>query len=123
MIYNWYINLLLKVRGAERPKSRLKRKFGGFMLNYAPGLLNCRQFDAHLPEFLEGGLPKKTERAFHSHKLLCPMCRAHFSTLTASIAFNKEMFEKVSHKNAPEISPELVVQIVDVLQSMQLPGE
>lgn len=104
-MYNLYIRALVKFRGATRPKSKLKQKLGGKLLQYGPGLITCRQFDEFLADYLDGGLTDRQKKIFDGHMALCPMCGAHFGTYMATFKMTQQAFGP-SNDFIPEHVPE-----------------
>ena len=120
-IYDRYIDALVRFRGQERSKSRLKQRFGGLMLKYAPGLIDCRTFDRFLADYIDGNLSDTQLRLFEAHMKLCPMCRAHFQTYLATHEMVGGVFGG-SEEPVPDTVPdELVDAVFEVLHHGKKP--
>ena len=114
-MYNLYINTLSKFRGTGRPKSRLKQKIGGKLLQYGPGLITCRQFDVFLADYLDGVLTDRQRKIFEGHMVLCPMCRAHFQTYMATFKMTQQAFGPSSDFVPEYVPKELTSAVLDVI--------
>lgn len=114
-MYDLYINSLARLRGSGRPKSRLKQKFGGKLLQYGPGLITCRQFDAFLADYVDGNLTDHQLRVFEGHMVLCPMCRTHFQTYLATFEMSRQAFGPSSDFVPKSVPEDLTLAVVDAI--------
>ncbi len=114
-MYDLYISGLAKLRGSGRPKSRLKQKFGGNLLQYGPGLITCRQFDGFVADYVDGNLTDRQLRVFEGHMVLCPMCRIHFRTYLATFEMSQQAFGSSSSFVPDSVPEDLTLAVLDAI--------
>jgi predicted anti-sigma-YlaC factor YlaD len=53
-------------------------------------ILNCREVNRFLAEYLDGALPAETERSFDRHLSICAHCRAYLDQYRATMEMTEE---------------------------------
>jgi hypothetical protein len=83
-----------------------------------PRSLRCVDFDALVPEALEGVLGAGPRRAFAAHERACAACRADLAAYRALPALARSAFEDA---RAAELDESLVARITSAARRARLP--
>lgn len=65
-------------------EATLRRRLMGLMFRL-PGMITCREFEAFIADYLEGGLSPRERRLFEIHLKVCRECRDYLAAYRASM--------------------------------------
>ncbi len=91
--------------------TRLWRWMKGLMLRRMPLMITCREFEAFLVEYFEGGLAPRQKAVFEFHLKICRECRDYLAAYRRVTELGKAVFAQ-SAEALPEEVPEDLVKAV-----------
>jgi len=93
----------------------MMRLIKGKVLNYVPGMITCREFEAFIDDYLEDSLPATQLNRFVKHLKLCRECREYLAAYKDAINLGQSVFEKSAVDQAlPDDVPEdLIKAMID----------
>lgn len=72
--------------------STAMRKAKGMMLNHFPMMINCREFEAFMLDYLEGDLPPRQRFVFEFHIKVCRECRDYLAAYGRAVELSQRVF-------------------------------
>ena len=99
--------------------------FGWMMagMTKLPGLLNCRDADAFLLDYVEGNLPRDKVRLFERHLMLCPDCQRYLDAYRKSVELGRHAFDEPDADAASAMPDDLVKAILEARDAAAGPAE
>ena len=74
-------------------------------------MLNCREFEEFIDDYIDGKLPASVSRKVYLHLLACGDCRSYISAYKRSIELGKALCDKLDSE-VPEDVPDELISIV-----------
>lgn len=91
---------------------QLRNVLRGFMLNHIPFMINCREFEEFIVDYIEGELPSKQVRIFELHLKVCRECREYLEAYKRTMSVSKRSFELSESVVDPASVPEDLIAAV-----------
>ena len=104
------------MHGANAAMRRLHRMFFGLMFGL-PGMINCREFEDFIIDYLEGFLPLHQNKIFERHLRGCSECQIYLKAYEAAKNLGIEAFEDPEAPVPPSVPDDLVAAILDARSS------
>jgi anti-sigma factor RsiW len=82
------------------------------MAKSLPVMLNCREFDQFIVDYLDGRLSRRQYALFDMHIRLCSACRAYLRAYQRSIRLGQVLFERTDAPVPADIPDELIKAIL-----------
>ncbi|MEX1000235.1 MAG: zf-HC2 domain-containing protein [Thermodesulfobacteriota bacterium] len=76
-----------------------------------PYMLNCREFEEFIDDYIDSNLSASVSRKFYLHLLACGDCRSYISAYKRSIEMGKALCDKLDSE-IPEDVPDELISIV-----------
>ncbi len=93
--------------------SRMMRKTKGLMFRNIPMMINCREFENFMIDYIEGSLPKQQRRIFEFHLKLCRECRDYLAAYRRTIEVSKRVFDDADVPVPDDVPEDLLRAILD----------
>ena len=94
-------------------RSTMMRKAKGLMLNHFPMMINCREFEVFLLDYLEETLPPRQRKIFELHMKLCRECREYLAAYKRTLEVSKRVFEDGDAALPDDVPEDLIRAILD----------
>lgn len=86
-------------------RSAFMRRLRGLMFGL-PGMLDCREFEAFMLDYLDGQLPAPQAKVFERHLRMCPECQVYLAAYRTTVELGKAAFEEGDDGSLPDDVPE-----------------
>ncbi len=93
--------------------SRMMRNAKGIMFRNIPMMINCRDFENFMIDYIEGSLPKRQVRVFEFHLKLCRECGDYLAAYRRTIEVSKRVFADADAPVPDDVPEDLVRAILD----------
>ena len=93
--------------------SRLGRWMKGLMLSNLPLMINCKQFESFLVDYLEGDLSDRQRAIFEFHLKICRECRDYLAAYGRTIEIGKAVFADPSADLPDDVPDDLVKAVLE----------
>ncbi len=77
----------------NKPRSKLFRSLRGLMLNHMPLMINCRQFEDFIIDYLEDDLERRQKTIFELHLKVCRDCRGYLEAYKRAVEIGRAAFD------------------------------
>ena len=73
-----------------------------------PYMLNCREFEDFIDDYIDSNLPASVSRKVYLHLLACGDCRSYISAYKRSIEMGKALCDKLDSEVLEDVPDELI---------------
>ena len=73
-----------------------------------PYMLNCREFEEFIDDYIDGKLPSSVSRKVYLHLLACGDCRSYIRAYQRSIEMSKAFCDKLDSEVLEDVPDELI---------------
>ncbi len=73
-----------------------------------PYMLNCREFEEFIDDYIDGNLPASVSRKVYLHLLACGDCRSYIRAYQRSIEMSKAFCDKLDSEVLEDVPDELI---------------
>jgi len=81
------------------------------------GMLNCRQIEDFIDDYLDESMAWRKRALFRSHLLMCRECRSYIDAYKRAVALGKNVFSDGDGPPPEDVPEELVKAILDARSS------
>jgi len=78
-----------------------------------PYMLNCRELEDFLDDYIDGNLPASVRRKVYLHLLACGDCRSYISAYKRSIEMGKALCDKLDSEVPEDVPEELITFVLE----------
>jgi hypothetical protein len=76
-------------------------------------MLNCREFDAFIVDYLDHEIPWSIQASIRWHQLLCRKCRAYLADYRRTIELGQSVFDDLESETPDSVPQELVKAVIE----------
>jgi predicted anti-sigma-YlaC factor YlaD len=87
------------------------------MLNHLPMMINCREFEAFLLDYLEDTLPARQRFIFDLHLRVCRECRDYLMAYKRAVEVSQQVFPDGDAPIPHQVPEDLIRAILDARNS------
>ena len=73
-----------------------------------PYMLNCREFEEFIDDYIDGKLPSSVSRKVYLHLLACWDCKSYIRAYKRSIEMSKAFCDKLDSEVLEDVPDELI---------------
>lgn len=92
---------------------RLWRRIKGAMLSGLPLMINCRQFESFILDYLEDALPERQRAIFEFHLRICRECHDYLAAYRRTVETGKAAFADPAGALPDEVPDDLVKAVLE----------
>ncbi len=92
-------------------RTALRNWLHGVMFKSVPLMINCREFEGFILEYLEGDLTRRQSFVFETHLKVCRECRDYLTAYQTTTDVVKRVFQD-EEAPVPETVPEDLIKAV-----------
>ena len=76
-------------------------------------MLNCREFEDFIDDYIDSNLPASVSRKVYLHLLACGDCRSYISAYKRSIEMGKAICDKLDSEVPEDVPEELITFVLE----------
>ena len=78
-----------------------------------PYMLNCREFEEFIDDYIDGNLPVSVSRKVYLHLLACGDCRSYITAYKRSIEMSKALCDELDSEVPEDVPEELITFVLE----------
>ena len=82
------------------------------IISLSPHMINCRQVEDFIVDYLDGDLPTRQRKMFELHLRFCPDCRTYLAAYERTVALGKAVFTEPEAPVPQSVPKDLVNAIL-----------
>ncbi|MHA1973497.1 MAG: anti-sigma factor family protein [Candidatus Hodarchaeales archaeon] len=82
-----------------------------------PYMLNCREFEEFIDDYIDDSLPASVSKKVYLHLLACGDCRSYISAYKRSIEMGKALCDKLDSEIPEDVPEELITFVLENIKN------